>query len=232
MTTANTAFDFEKARFNMIEQQIRPWEVLDARVLSLLGEVKRERFVPSAFESLALADMEIPLGTPAVEGECLLAPKVEARTLQELDLQPKDNVLEIGTGSGHMAALMGRLCAQVLSLEINPALADQARSRLATEGVHNVEVRTANAAAHRFAACSGNAPYDAIVLSGSVSEVPDDLLQLLKVGGRLFAVVGQEPMMRATMVRRSGDNAFHTEQPWDIVLPRLAHFPEPSRFKF
>ena len=232
MSTAQPAFDFDKARFNMIEQQIRPWEVLDARVLALLAEVKREQFVPAAFQAVALADMEIPLSSPAVEGECLLAPKVEARALQELTLQATDNVLEIGTGSGHMAALMGRLCAQVLSLEINPALAEQARQRLAAAGATNVEVRTADAAAHGFAACTGNAPYDAIVLSGAVTEVPDDLLPLLKVGGRLFAITGQEPMMRATIVRRTSETAFDSEQPWDIVVPRLKNFPEPSRFKF
>ena len=232
MSTAQPAFDFDKARFNMIEQQIRPWEVLDARVLALLAEVKREQFVPAAFQAVALADMEIPLASPAVDGECLLAPKVEARALQELSLQANDNVLEIGTGSGHMAALMGRLCAQVLSLEINPALAEQARQRLAAVGATNVEVRTADAAAHGFAACTGNAPYDAIVLSGAVTEVPDDLLPLLKVGGRLFAITGQEPMMRATIVRRTSETAFDSEQPWDIVVPRLKNFPEPSRFKF
>jgi len=232
MSTATSAFDFEKARFNMIEQQIRPWEVLDARVLALLGDLKRERFVPAAYQAIALADMEIPLGNPAVEGECMLAPKVEARVLQDLELQPTDNVLEIGTGSGYMAALLGQLSARVLSLEINPALAEQARANLRDAGVDNVDVRVADAAAHRFAACGSNAPYDAIVLSGSVAEVPSDLLQLLKVGGRLSAVVGQEPVMRATLVRRASDTAFHTEQPWDIVLPRLQHFPEPSRFQF
>ena len=232
MSTAHPAFDFEKARFNMIEQQIRPWEVLDARVLALLGDLKREQFVPAAYQALALADMEIPLSSPAVEGECMLAPKVEARALQDLQLAPTDNVLEIGTGSGYMAALLGRLSARVLSLEINPVLAEQARANLRRAGIENAEVRVADAAASRFAPCVGNAPYDAIVLSGSVAEVPADLLELLKVGGRLFAVVGQEPVMRATIVRRASENAYHTEQPWDIVLPRLLHFPEPSRFQF
>ncbi|NIC43066.1 protein-L-isoaspartate O-methyltransferase [Aquabacterium sp. A08] len=232
MSSATPAFDFEKARFNMIEQQIRPWEVLDAQVLDLLGQLQREQFVPAAHQALALADMEIPLGHPAVEGECLLAPKVEARALQDLALQPTDRVLEIGTGSGYMAALLGKLCAQVLTLEINPTLAEQARARLAQAGLTNVDVKTADAAAQGFAACASGAPYDAIVLSGSVAEVPSALLDLLKVGGRLFAVVGQEPVMRATLVRRTGPAAFHTAQPWDTVAPRLKHFPEPSRFQF
>lgn len=232
MSTAATAFDFEQARFNMIEQQIRPWEVLDARVLGVLAQVKREQFVPAAFRALALADMEIPLSSPAVEGECMLPPKVEARALQDLNLQPTDNVLEIGTGSGYMAALMGKLAAHVLSLEINPVLAQQAQANLKAAGITNVEVRVADAAASRFAACVSEAPYDAIIVSGSIAEVPSDLLELLKVGGRLFAIVGQEPMMRATLVRRSSEVAYHTEQPWDIVAPRMRHFPEPSRFQF
>lgn len=232
MSTAASAFNFDQARFNMIEQQIRPWEVLDARVLGLLTEIRREQFVPAAFQSLALADMEIPLSNPVVEGECMLPPKVEARALQDLNLQPADNVLEIGTGSGYMAALMGKLAARVLSLEINPALAQQAQANLKAAGIANVEVRVADAAASRFAACVTAAPYDAIIVSGSIAEVPSDLLELLKVGGRLFAIVGYEPMMRATLVRRSTEVAFHTEQPWDIVVPRMRHFPEPSRFQF
>ena len=226
----DTAFDFEKARFNMIEQQVRPWEVLDAKVLALLGEVKREQFVPAAYRHMALADLEIPLGSGA--GQQMLPPKVEARALQDLALQAGDNVLEIGTGSGYMAALMAHQCARVTSLEIDPHLAQQAKVNLQQAGVTNVEVREADAAASRFAACSAGAPFDAIMLSGSVAEVPAELLDLLKIGGRLFAIVGQEPVMRATLVRRAGPATFHTEQPWDISATRLLHFPEPARFKF
>ena len=232
MSTVATPFNFDKARFNMIEQQIRPWEVLDARVLALLSTLRREDFVPDAFRTLALADMEIPLSSPTVDGECMLPPKVEARALQDLDLQPTDNVLEIGTGSGYMAALMGRLAARVLTIEINPVLARQAQARLQTAGLTNVDVKVADAAASRFAACASAVPYDAIIISGSVAEVPADLLALLKTGGRLFAVVGDEPMMRATVVTRSGESAYHTHQPWDIVVPRMRHFPQPSRFEF
>jgi len=232
MNPAHPAFDFERARFNMIEQQIRPWEVLDARVLQLLGELKREDFVPPAYRSLALADVEIPLCRPAVEGACMLMPKVEARMLQNMALQPSDSVLEIGTGSGYMAALLSRLSARVLSLEIDPALAEQARRNLSAAGIDNVQVRCADAAAQHCAACASNAPYDAIVLSGSVFEVPADLLALLKTGGRLLAIVGQEPIMRATLVRRSGPANYSTEQPWDTAAPRLRGFPEASRFQF
>ncbi len=228
MSTA-IAFDFDKARFNMIEQQIRPWDVLDAKVLALLGELKREDFVPEAYQPVALADLEVPLGQG--EGQCMLAPKVEARLLQDLALQPGDSVLEIGTGSGYLAALMARQCARVVSLEIDPALAQQARANLQAAGVKNVEVRVADACADQFAACNAGAPFDAIVLGGSVAEVPQELLSLLKTGGRLWAVVGRAPAMRATLVR-AVNGSQHVEQPWDVSAPRLQHFPESSPFKF
>ena len=223
------AFDFDKARFNMIEQQVRPWNVADARVLALLGEVRREDFVPAAYQDIALADLEVPLGKG--EGQCMLAPKVEARTLQELALQPGESVLEIGTGSGYMAALMARLCGRVVSVEIDPVLAQQARAKLQAAGIGNVEVRTADAAANHFAACSIGAPFDVIVLSGSVTEVPEDLLTHLKPQGRLFAITGRAPAMRATLIRSSGGSQ-QVSQPWDVSAPRLQNFPEPSHFKF
>jgi protein-L-isoaspartate(D-aspartate) O-methyltransferase len=223
------AFDFDKARFNMIEQQVRPWNVADAKVLALLGEVKREDFVPAAYKDVALADLEVPLGHG--EGQCMLAPKVEARMLQELALQPNESVLEIGTGSGYMAALMAKLCARVTSIEIDPALAKQARANLEAAGVSNVEVRTADAAADHFAACSAGSPFDVILLSGSVTEVPADLLTVLKPQGRLLAITGRAPAMRATLIRPVAGGQ-QVEQPWDVCAPRLQNFPEPSQFKF
>ena len=232
MTALPTAFDFEQARFNMIEQQVRPWEVLDPQVLALLGEVKREQFVPEAHRALAFADLDIPLTQPAVAGQCILSPRMEARMVQDLQLQPTDKVLEIGTGSGYSAALMGRLAREVLSLEIDPALASQARSRLIQAGASNVDVRQADACANDFAACRTGAPFDAILLSGSVDAVPQTLLDLLAVGGRLMAITGDEPMMRATLITRAADNAWHTTQPWDAVAPRLLNFPQASRFHF
>lgn len=232
MSAAPLAFDFAKARFNMIEQQIRPWEVLDARVLGLLGEVKREDFVPVAYKSLAFVDMETPLSSPAVEGQCMLAPKVEARLLQDMALKSTDTVLEVGTGSGHMAALMARLCQRVVSIEIDPALTETARANLRQAGVHNVDVVQADAAADGFKACAPFAPYDQIVLGGSVAEVPQALLEMLKVGGRLAAIVGQEPIMRMTFIERTGTASFQSTQPWDTLAPRLRHFPEPARFRF
>ena len=232
MTTTTPAQSLSQARFNMIEQQIRPWEVLDPRVLALLDRVHRENFVPAAHKSLAFADMELPLNQPAVEGQAMLAPKVEARLAQDLLLKPTDKVLEIGAGSGHMAALLASLAQRVVSIEIDEALARQARENLQKAGITNAEVRCADAAANGFAACSAHGPYDAIVLSGSVAEIPPALLALLAPGGRLAAIVGFEPMMRATIVTRTGDASFQTAQPWDTVAPRLRNFPEPSRFRF
>jgi protein-L-isoaspartate(D-aspartate) O-methyltransferase len=227
-----TATGLEQARFNMIEQQIRPWEVLDGRVLELLGQVRREDFAPAAHRALAFTDMELPLTQPVVDGQCMLAPRVQARLVQDLALQPTDKVLEIGTGSGYTAALMASLAQRVLSLEIEPALASQARTRLMQAGITNVEVRQADACANDFAACRAGGPYDAILLAGSVAEVPPALLGLLAPGGRLAVITGSEPMMRATFITRAGDADFRTAQPWDTVAPRLRNFPEPSRFRF
>jgi protein-L-isoaspartate(D-aspartate) O-methyltransferase len=235
MTTTPTSAihtGFDQARFNMIEQQIRPWEVLSPQVLDLLSRIHREAFVPAAHRALAFADMELPLTHPAVDGQCMLAPKVEARLLQDLDLKPTDKVLEIGSGSGHMAALLACLSHSVVSVEIDPVLASTARENLRNAGITNVEVKHADAVAQGFAACSVNGPFDAILLSGSVAEIPPALLALLAPGGRLAAIVGHEPMMRATIVTRTGDASFQTAQPWDTVAPRLLNFPEASSFRF
>ncbi|NMM15060.1 MAG: protein-L-isoaspartate O-methyltransferase [Rhodoferax sp.] len=216
--------NFEQARFNMIEQQIRPWDVLDADVLHLLSVVKREDFVPLAHKALAFVDMEIPLG----HGQCMLAPRVEARMLQDVAVQKHEKVLEIGAGSGYMAALLAHRAQRVISLEINPELAAMARTNLQKAGITNAEVR-------QFDGSKGTpaeGPFDVIVLSGSVAEVPPALLANLKVGGRLIAIVGDEPVMRATLITRTGETAFKTSQPWDTVAPRLLNFPEPSPFHF
>ena len=219
--------NIEQARFNMIEQQIRPWNVLDADVLQLLSTVKREDFVPEAHRALAFADLELPLRSGA-EGACMLAPKVEARMLQDLALQPSDKVLEIGAGSGYMAALLAQRAQRVISLEIDPELAALARANLLKAGIHNAEVRQADGS--QGAPVEG--PFDAIVLSGSVAEVPHKLLAQLKVGGRLLAVVGDQPVMQATLVTRTGEAQYSTRQDWDTVAPRLQGFGEHSRFNF
>ena len=217
--------DMNQARFNMIEQQIRPWEVLDPQVLNLLSVVRREDFVPLAHKALAFVDMEIPLGT--APAQVMLAPRVQARLLQELALKNTDKVLEVGTGSGFMAALMAHQAASVLSLESDASLAAQAQANLQKAGISNVTVRTADGSQ----GATSDAPFDAILISGSVAEVPTALLQQLKDGGRLVAIVGEAPMMRATVVTRTNDS-FTTTEPWDCNAPRLAGFAEPSHFAF
>jgi protein-L-isoaspartate(D-aspartate) O-methyltransferase len=218
----------DQARFNMIEQQIRPWEVLDGQVLSLLSVVKRENFVPLAHKALAFVDMEVPLQANGSESQVMLAPRVEARFLQDAALQATDKVLEIGTGSGYMAALAAHQAASVLSFEIDSVLTQQARANLQAAGVTNVEVR--NADGSQGAAADG--PFNVIFLSGSVPEVPQGLLHQLAIGGRLLAVVGEDPVMRASVITRTGEQQWQTSEPWDTLAPRLQGFPEHNRFSF
>lgn len=225
--------NFERARFNMVEQQIRPWEVLDQTVLTLLASLRREDFVPHALRALAFVDTQVPLA-PAENGlgaACMLEPKVEARLLQALQVQRHETVLEIGTGSGFMAALLAHRAQSVTTLECKPALAATARANLARNGVVNVQVLEVDATK----AAGGHAaqgPFDVILLSGSVAEVPRALLQQLKAGGRLAAVVGQEPIMRAKLFTRAGEAAWGEQDLFDTVAPRLLGFAEPTRFNF
>ena len=214
----------EQARFNMIEQQIRPWDVLDQSVLSLLAVVKREDFVPAAYRALAFVDTEVPLP----EGESMLAPRVEARMLQDLQVQRHERVLEIGTGSGFMAALLGHRAQSVISLEVKPALAKLATENLRRSGASNVSVVQADGS-HGYAS---EGPFDAIMLSGSVSKVPDDLLKQLKPGGRLVAIEGDEPVMAAVRYTANADGTFTRTSLFDLDAPRLVGFPEPARFHF
>jgi protein-L-isoaspartate(D-aspartate) O-methyltransferase len=224
--------DIERARFNMIEQQIRPWDVLDLDILAVLPQVKREDFVPQPYRALAFTDMMVPLARNAEEamrnGWCMLEPKVEARMLQDVAPRAHEKVLEVGAGSGYMAALLATRAQRVITMEIQPELAQMARENLQRAGIRNVEVRDGDGAK----GLPAEGPFDAIVLSGSVAEVPQALLSQLKVGGRLAAIVGNEPVMRATLVTRTGEAAYTTEQPWDTMAPRLQNFPEASRFHF
>jgi protein-L-isoaspartate(D-aspartate) O-methyltransferase len=228
----NAPNDLEHARFNMIEQQIRPWDVLDLQILDLLTLIRREDFVPLAHKALAFVDMQIPLLEPTdlamQRGQSMLEPKVEARLLQDLRVLPHEKVLEVGAGSGYMAALLSQRAQRVITMEIQPELVRMARANLQRAGITNCEVREADGA-HGL---KGEAPFDVILLSGSVAEVPAALLAQLKVGGRLAAIVGFEPVMRATFITRTGEASYTTAQPWDTMAPRLAHFPEPSRFHF
>jgi protein-L-isoaspartate(D-aspartate) O-methyltransferase len=224
--------NIEQARFNMIEQQIRPWDVLDTHVLQLLATVKREDFCPLAHRALAFVDMDIPLREGGNNGQSMLSPKVEARMLQDLAVHKHEKVLEIGTGSGYMAALLAHRAQRVISLEIVPELAQQARVNLQKAGIHNCEVRTADGSQDLHA----DGLFDVIVLSGSVAHIPANLLEQLKPGGRLAAIVGDEPMMRTTFVTKALDPAAHgattTRQPWDTVAPRLLGFAQDSKFSF
>lgn len=214
----------EQARFNMIEQQIRPWEVLDQAVLSLLARVRREDFVPPACRALAFFDTEVPLA----DGQSMLAPKVEARLLQALQLLGPERVLEVGTGSGYMAALLADQARQVTTLEIRPALVASAGANLRRAGVMNSQVRQADGSA----GLPGEAPFDAIVLSGSVAEVPPSLQAQLRPGGRLIAIVGHEPVMRAVLITCVGPAQFKRAELFDTVAPRLQGFAEAPLFRF
>src|SRR5574340_1518851 len=192
MSEVLDAFDVEQARFNMVEQQIRTWDVLDQRVLDLLFRVKRERFVPPAWRTLAFADLELPL-TPSPK---MWPPRIEARVVQELALAATDRVLEIGTGSGYFAALVASLAREVVSVEIDPVLAESARTRLSRMGFANVRVETGDGANGW-----GSEIYDAVVLTGSTPIVADALVAQVSPGGRLFAIVGDAPAMTARIIR-------------------------------
>ena len=220
--------NFEQARFNMIEQQIRPWEVLDPVVLELLSAVKREDFVPEAYRALAFADLEIPLSDKPGIGQTMLVPRMEARMLQELGLKAKDIVLEIGTGSGYMAALMAAKAEFVYSVEIDPALVEMARTNLEKAGVANVSVELGNAAQ----GWPPYAPYDAIVLSASLPVLPETLLRQLKIGGRLVAVVGEAPVMQLQLITRTDENAFNTINVLETVVAPLVNAAQPDKFVF
>jgi protein-L-isoaspartate(D-aspartate) O-methyltransferase len=214
----------EQARFNMIEQQIRPWNVGDEAVLQLLTMIKREDFVPLAHKALAFADMAIPLPGD----QAMLAPRQEARLLQDAAVRATDKVLEIGAGSGFMTALLASLAQRVIALEIKPELATFARANLQLANIHNAEVRQGDGAG----GAPAEAPFDVIVLGGSVAEVPQALLSQLKVGGRLVGLVGSEPIMHAVVITRTSETNFKTDEKWDDNAPRLLNFTEPSNFKF
>jgi protein-L-isoaspartate(D-aspartate) O-methyltransferase len=216
--------NFDQARANMVEQQIRPWEVLDQAVLDLLYAVPREDFVPSAYRTLAFVDMEIPIG----EGEKMMAPKIEARIVQELAPRKHERVLEVGTGSGYLTALLAHRAAHVHSVEIRPALAAFGRGNLERHGADNVTLEIGDAAR----GWPTRAPYDAIVLTGSTPVLPRALLDQLAPGGRLFAVVGEAPVMVARLVTCSAPGAFRSVALFDTLLAPLANAEQPPRFRF
>ena len=216
--------DFERARFNMVEQQIRTWEVLDQRVLDLLFRVKREDFVPPQYRALAFADMDIPIG----HGEKMLQPKLEARLVQELALGETDRVLEVGTGSGYMTALLASLAGHVFSVDIVPDFTRNATALLARHGIGNVTLETGDAAR----GWRTNEPYDAIVLTGSVPILSESFKAALKPGGRLIAVVGEPPVMLAQLVTSAGEGAYNTLTLFETCIAPLKNAVQPERFVF
>ena len=211
----STMTDFARARELMVEQQVRPWDVLDAGVLEVLSTLPREAFVPEAWRALAYADLQLPLG----HGEVMLKPIVEGRALQALALQPGDEVLEVGTGSGWCAACLGRLARSVLSLELRDEFAIAARARLSGHGIGNVQVEIADALQY-----APQRQFDAVCVSGAVAAVPGRFLEWLRPGGRLFVVHGRAPAMEAVLLTREGDgvNALRTESLFETDLPYLA----------
>lgn len=216
--------NIEQARFNMIEQQIRPWDVLDQDVLDLLMVVKREQFVPPAYKNLAFVDTEIPL--PG--GQNMLTPKLEARLLQEVGLKKHENVLEIGAGSGYMAALLAHKGRHVTSVEILPELKTLAESNLAQYGVTNVSVELGDGAQ----GWSSGAPFDVIVISGSLPVLPEAFLAQVKVGGRIAAIIGETPIMSAHIITRVSDTAYDTVRLFETDVKPLVSGVARSRFKF
>ena len=214
----------EQARFNMIEQQIRTWEVLDTTVLDLLFEVKRETFVPPAHASLAFADLEIPLG----HGETMLQPKVEARIVQELALQPHETVYEVGTGSGYLTALLARRARHVTSAEIHADILAAARANLERAGVDNVTLLEGDSARAPLA----ESAFDVIVVGGSMPILPQSFLDRLAVGGRLFAILGDAPVMKAVLVRQPVAGSFQHVELFETMAKPLVNAPQPPRFRF
>lgn len=216
--------ELERARFFMVEQQVRPWDVLDQRILDALLGLRREDFVPEAYRHLAFVDMEIPLGHDV----SLWPPRLEGRMVQALELKPTDRVLEVGTGSGFVTALLAQLAAEVVSVEIVPELADSAAAKLAAHGLTNVSVRLGDAAQD----WASDGTFDAILLTGSLPLLPTGLLARLNPGGRLVAIIGDAPIMVAQRVTAVDGGARHVERLFDTISAPLANAAQPDRFTF
>ena len=214
----------EQARFNMIEQQIRPAEVLDPMVLSTIAEVHREQFVPSAYRDLAFSDTHIPIS----ESETMMSPIQEARLLQALNIQEKDSILEIGTGSGYLTALLARLGRHVTSVEIDQELSESASKKLESNGIRNVSLEVGDGSS----GWTSNAPYDVIAVCGSLPLMCDEFKHLLKPGGRLFVVVGSKPAMSAKLITRVSDNQWSEEEMFETDIAPLQNAEKPTEFVF
>ena len=215
--------DFEQARFNMVEQQIRPWDVLDPTVLDLLSKVRREEFVPQQYRSLAFTDMGIPLGN----GELMLSPKLEARLVQDAGVRPTDRVLEVGTGSGYMAALLAHLAQQVYTVDIVAEFVEQAKRRFSQQNIRNIVAEAGDAAR----GWDAHAPYDVILITGSMPVLPEAYERVLAPGGRLIVILGDPPIMTAYRIERTGDG-FSREGLFETSVKALRNAPQPARFVF
>lgn len=219
-----TEVDLAKARHNMIEQQIRTWDVLDQDILDLLDSLPRDRFVPAEYRNLAYSDMQIPLG----RGQIMFPPRVEARMLQALDVQPHEKVLEVGTGSGYVTALLAQLASHVHSVDYIPEFKLEAARRLADHGFDNVTLEVGDAAQ----GWERHAPYDVIAVTGSLPVLPEAFREQLAVGGRLFAIVGDDPVMEAELITRLDDDNYVSEGLFETSLLPLINAPQPERFTF
>ncbi|MDH5484594.1 MAG: protein-L-isoaspartate O-methyltransferase [Gammaproteobacteria bacterium] len=220
MSTVN----LHEARHNMVEQQVRPWDVLDPRILQLLEAIHREDFVPETYKNLAYADTAIPLG----DGEVMMHPVVEGRMLQALDIRPEDEILEIGTGSGFITACLASLGAHVDSIEINQAIATRAAESLVSQGVFNISLSVADATEP----AELNKKYDVIAITGSMADIPQAYKQALKPDGRLFVITGTDPVMVAYLVTRTDDNAWASQYLFETSIKALCHAETPATFNF
>jgi protein-L-isoaspartate(D-aspartate) O-methyltransferase len=216
--------NIEQARYNMVEQQIRPWDVLDQEVLDLLFKLRREDFVPPPHSALAFVDMEIPLG----HGQAMWTPRLEARTVQELTVRPTDRVLEIGTGSGYLTALLAILAAEVVTVDIVPDFTADATRKLRAHGFENIHLHTADAARD----WPDDAGFDVIVLTGSTPLLPDAFRQRLKSGGRLFAIIGEAPVMQAQLVTCTAPGAYRSVTLFETCVAPLVNAARPAAFVF
>jgi len=214
----------QQARFNMIEQQIRPAEVLDPKVLDIIGRISREDFVPQTYRDLAYADTHIPIG----HGQLMMKPIQEGRMLQALNIQPDDKVLEIGTGSGYVTALMACLAKQVVSVEIIPELQQQAQQTLSRNNINNITLETGDAAR----GWATQAPYSVIAVTGSMPILAEELKQQLNIGGRLFVILGSAPVMTASLITRENEEVWSQEDLFETDLPALANVEQPPAFVF
>jgi len=219
--------NFETARHNMIEQQIRPWNVIDPVALDALEAIPRENYVAENMKNSAFSDVELPIG----HNQVMLFPKIEAKILQTVQLQKTDNVLEIGTGSGYMTALLAHLAEKVCSVEIHDDLSLQAQEKLGADGFDNISFIVANATEESEQQITQHGPFDVIILTGSVPQLPDIFKQMLKTGGRLFAVIGTAPAMEATLITQVSDSQYANEILFETSIPELENMPQAESFE-